>query len=158
MEFRSFFWPHPSAPSPDQPCPPLCWEAWHELDGPQISHFPTQQLDLRFKQLRGLKSRKICLSLFPPRGIIPLNFLSRKGRRQKLLSGFFPLRGGVPPLSAKLFWAQWFSVKGGGGYPPILLRKIPLKSRYFRFENSIFCPFHAFLALFGPLYGLFGLF
>ena len=36
------------------------------------------------------------------------------------------------------------------------LRKIPLKSRYFRFENSIFCFFHAFLAPFGPLYGLFG--
>ena len=30
--------------------------------------------------------------------------------------GFCPLRGGggVPPLSAKLFWAQLFSVKGGG--------------------------------------------
>ena len=26
-----------------------------------------------------------------------------KGSCQKLLSGFFPLRGGVPPLSAKLF-------------------------------------------------------
>ena len=28
-----------------------------------------------------------------------------KGPFQKLLSGFFPLRGGVPPLSAKGFWA-----------------------------------------------------
>ena len=40
----------------------------------------------------------------------------------------------------RLFWAQWFSVRGGG-YPPIPLRKIPLKSRYFRSENSIFCLF-----------------
>ena len=30
-------------------------------------------------------------------------FLKAKGIFQKLLSGFFPLRGGVPPLSAKLF-------------------------------------------------------
>ena len=35
-------------------------------------------------------------------------------KNQKLLSGFCPLRGGgVPPLSANLFWAQWLSVKGG---------------------------------------------
>ena len=40
------------------------------------------------------------------------------GSRQKLLSGFFPLRGGLPPNSAKGFWAEWFSVKGGRGVPP----------------------------------------
>ena len=39
--------------------------------------------------------------------------MHNKGSCQKRFSGFFPLRGGVPPLSAKLFWAQWFSVKGG---------------------------------------------
>ena len=37
------------------------------------------------------------------------------------------------------------------------LSKIPLKSRYFRSENSIFCLFfQSFLALFGLLGGLFG--
>ena len=29
-----------------------------------------------------------------------------KGTLRKLLSEFFPLRGGGTPLSAKLFWAQ----------------------------------------------------
>ena len=48
---------------------------------------------------------------------IVTNFQAVKGRCQKLLSGFFPSRGGVPPLSAKLFWAQCLSVKGGG-VPP----------------------------------------
>ena len=38
---------------------------------------------------------------------VPEFNLQYKGSYQKLLSGFFPLRGGgVPPLSAKLFWAQ----------------------------------------------------
>ena len=31
--------------------------------------------------------------------------LEFKGSRQKRLSGFFPLRGGVPPISTKGFWA-----------------------------------------------------
>ena len=36
-----------------------------------------------------------------------------KGRFQKRFSGFWPLRGGgYPPLSVKLFWSQWLSVKG----------------------------------------------
>ena len=34
--------------------------------------------------------------------------------------------------------------------------QIPLKSKYFRSENFIFCLFHTFLGLFGLLYGLFG--
>ena len=34
-------------------------------------------------------------------------------------------------LSAKGFWAGWFSVEGGGGYHPIPLRKIPLKRQVF---------------------------
>ena len=70
---------------------------------------------------------------------------------QKLLSGIFPLRGEDTPLSAKGFWAGLFPVKGGGGYPPI-----PLKIRYFRSQNSIFCLFDTFLALFGLFYGLLG--
>ena len=49
-----------------------------------------------------------------------------------------------------------FPLRGGGRYPPISLRKIPLKSGFFRSENSIFCLFHTFLALFGLSYGLFG--
>ena len=68
-----------------------------------------------------------------------------KGTFQKLLSGFCPLRGGlVPPNSVKeknLLFSHWFSVKGGGGYPPIPLRKIPLKSSFFWSKNSIFLPF-----------------
>ena len=52
-----------------------------------------------------------------------------KGTFQKLLSGFFPLR---------VFGQGDFPLRGGGGYPPMPLRKIPLKSRYFRSENSIF--------------------
>ena len=40
-----------------------------------------------------------------------------KGTLQKLLCGFCPLREGGTPLSAKLFWAQWLSVKGGGVTP-----------------------------------------
>ena len=50
---------------------------------------------------------------------------------QKLLSGFFPLRGGgLPPISAMGFWAEWLSVNGGGGYPPIPLRKKSAKNSY----------------------------
>ena len=73
-----------------------------------------------------------------------------KGTRPKLLSRFFTLMG-LPPISAKGFWAGWFSVKGGGGYPPI-----PLKSRFFRSENAIFCLFSFIFSPFWLLYGLFG--
>ena len=58
--------------------------------------------------------------------------LNCKGTFQKLLSGFCPLRGGVPPIP---------------------IGNIPLKSRFFRSKKSIFCLFHTFLALFGLLYG-----
>ena len=52
--------------------------------------------------------------------IIPANSSQNKGRFQKLLSGFFPLRGGGgPPPFAKLFWAQWLSVEGGGSTPQL---------------------------------------
>ena len=60
---------------------------------------------------------------------------------RELLSGFFLLRGnGYPPFPLRAFGQDDFPLRGEGGYPPIPLRKIPLKSRYFRF---------------GPLYGLF---
>ena len=50
------------------------------------------------------------------------------GCRKKLLSGYLPLRGRVgglkvPPNSAKLFIGQNDFPLGGGGYPPISLRK-----------------------------------
>ena len=35
---------------------------------------------------------------------------------------FFCQGGGGTPISVKGFWARWFSVKGGGGNPPIPLR------------------------------------
>ena len=43
---------------------------------------------------------------------------NHKGARQKLLSGFFPLRVGVHPDSAKGFWSEWISVKEGRGLKP----------------------------------------
>ena len=64
-----------------------------------------------------------------------------KGSRQKLSSGFCSLRGG------------WF--------PPIPLRKIPLKSRFLRSKNSIFCPFSYILSPFWsiiwPFWSIFNL-
>ena len=62
-----------------------------------------------------------------------------KGSFQKLLSGFFPLRGGgFTPHSAKLFWAQELSVKGGGEYPPIPLRKNSAKKQLFLAKKRLF--------------------
>ena len=58
-----------------------------------------------------------------------------KGTCQKLLSGFCPLRG--------------------GSTPQFRLGKFR-KKQVFRSKNSLLCLLHAFLALFGPLYGLFG--
>ena len=49
--------------------------------------------------------------------------------------------GGYPPFPQRVFGQDDFPLRGGGVYPPIPLRKIPLKSRYFRFENSFFLPF-----------------
>merc|ERR1712223_707021 len=43
--------------------------------------------------------------------------------------------------------------KGGGGYPPIPLRK---KTFFLGPKTLFFAFFYAFLALFGPLYSLFG--
>ena len=56
-----------------------------------------------------------------------------KGRCQKRFSGIRPLRG--------------------GGYPPIPLRK---KTFFLGPKTLCFAFFYAFLALIGPLYGLFG--
>ena len=53
------------------------------------------------------------------------SFLEDKGTFQKLLSGFFPFRGGgILPLSAKGFLAKGFSVKGVGGRGTPLTEKI----------------------------------
>ena len=46
-------------------------------------------------------------------------FLKAKGIFQKLLSGFFPLRGGYPPFPLSFFEHNGFPLRGGGEYPPI---------------------------------------
>ena len=49
--------------------------------------------------------------------------------------------GGVyTPFPIRVFGQDDFPLRGGG-YPPIPLRKIPLKNRYFRSKNSIVCLF-----------------
>ena len=68
---------------------------------------------------------------------------NNKGTCQKLLSGFFSVKGGVPPLSAKLFWAQWLSVKGGT--PNSVKEKNAKKTAIFGQKTLI-------LALFGPFF------
>ena len=82
---------------------------------------------------------------------------SSKGTFQKRFSGFCPLRGGwgYPPFPLRVFGQDDFPLRGGGGYPPIPLRKIPLKTCFLGQKALFFAFFHAFLALFGPLYGLF---
>ena len=40
-----------------------------------------------------------------------------KGSRQKLLSGFFPLRGGYPPFPLMVFGQDDFPLRGEGGTP-----------------------------------------
>ena len=54
-----------------------------------------------------------------------------KGRCQKLLSGFFPLGGGVPSFPLSFFEHNDFPLRGGGGYPPIPLRKKSAKKQLF---------------------------
>ena len=43
----------------------------------------------------------------------------------------FARKGGVPPLSAKLFLTQRLSVKGGGVSPNSVKEKIRLKTAFF---------------------------
>ena len=54
------------------------------------------------------------------------------GTRQKLLSGFFPLRGGggYPPFPLSFFAHNDFPLRGGM-YPPIPLRKKSTKKELF---------------------------
>ena len=75
------------------------------------------------------------------------------------LADFFRQGGGrgVPPNSAKGFGQDDFPLREGGGYSPILLGKVLLDRRYFRYKNSILPSFfYTFLALFGLIYGLLG--
>ena len=44
-------------------------------------------------------------------------FLKAKGIFQKLLSGFFPLRGGYPPFPPRVFGQDDFPLRGEGGTP-----------------------------------------
>ena len=62
----------------------------------------------------------------------------------------------ILPLSAKLFWAQWLSVKGGGVPPKSAKENYAKKQVFLGKKNSICCLLHAFLAPFGQIYGLFG--
>ena len=54
------------------------------------------------------------------------------------LADFFVKGGGGTPPSAKLFWAQWLSVKGGGEYPPIPLRENSAKKQLFLAKQRLF--------------------
>merc|ERR1712012_343747 len=51
------------------------------------------------------------------------------------------------------FFQTDFPLRGGRGYPPIPLRK---KTFFLGPKTLFFAFFYAFLALLGPLYGLFG--
>ena len=80
---------------------------------------------------------------------------SSKGSFQKLLSGFFPLRGGgYSPFPLRVFGHNDFPLREGGGRcPPIPLRKKSAKNSYFRPKNANFSPFwpiflEFFLAIF----------
>ena len=67
-------------------------------------------------------------------------YMVDKGRFQKIIRGFCPFRGGIPPFPLSFFEHNECPLRGRV-YPPIPLRKIPLKCRFFRSENSIFYPF-----------------
>ena len=89
---------------------------------------------LPFQQLQYLVLLHLCFSHMPS--------CRTFGNPSKTFLGIMPVKGGgVPPLSAKLFWAQWLSVKGGGEYPPIPLRKKSAKNSYFWPKNAYFSPF-----------------
>ena len=60
--------------------------------------------------------------------------------------------GGVPPNSAKLFWAEWFPLRGEGGVPPNSAKRTGI----LRPKTHFFDLFHRFVALFCLLYCLFG--
>ena len=103
--------------------------------GPAESLPSPQQLLCSFfpSQLRPIKSELIEIQFVL--NCWQIIIMTTKGSFQKRFSGFCPLRGGLPPLSAKLFWAQWLSVKGRVGYPPIPLRKKSAKKRLFLAKN-----------------------
>ena len=65
-----------------------------------------------------------CLTRFNPKINQP-----SKGGRQKLLSGFFPLRGGVPPLPLTFFEHNDFPLRGG--VPPKSVKEQIRKNGYF---------------------------
>ena len=50
---------------------------------------------------------------------------------KNVLADFFREGGGVPPLSVKGFWAQYFSVKGGKGVPPNSAKENSCKKQVF---------------------------
>ena len=88
-----------------------------------------------------------------------------KGSFQKLLNGFFPLRGGggYPPFPLRVFGQYDFPLRGGrGGVPPnCCCLKMLLKSRHFRSKNTIFCLFSylfsPFRSIIWPFWSFFNL-
>ena len=64
-------------------------------------------------------------------------FLKAKGIFQKLLSGFFPLRGGYPPFPQRFFGQSDFPLRGGE-YPSIPLRKKSAKKQLFSAKKRHF--------------------
>ena len=72
-----------------------------------------------------------------------------KGTCQKRFSGFCPLRGGggYPPFPLSFFEHNDCPLRGEGP-PPILLRKIPLKTGFLGPKTLFVAFFHIFLALF----------
>ena len=73
-----------------------------------------------------------------------INRGKENSKKYFLLEKCLLFKGRMTQIPLRVFGQNDFPLGGGRGYPPI-----PLK-------NSIFCLFHAFLALFGPLNGLFG--
>ena len=53
----------------------------------------------------------------------------------------FAKGGGVPSLPLSFFGQNDFPLGGGGGYPPIPLRKKSAKKRLFLAKNANFSPF-----------------
>ena len=94
-----------------------------ELIGKSLSNFliydrtPTKLVYLKLTNIQA--QLKMSSFMFAISSLAQTAFA--KGSFQKLLSGFFPLRGGGIPL--RVFGQDDFPLRGGGGYPPIPLRK-----------------------------------
>ena len=59
------------------------------------------------------------------------------GALQKLLSGFFPLRGGYPPFPLSFFGHNDFPLRGGG-VPPNSVKEKSTKKQLFLAKKRLF--------------------